>query len=532
MDDVTRVSPGLSGSTRGNTFLWLGPLAYVLLVGIYFLVRTGGLWTESDSAVFARIIRSFVAEGRLVPEQGAQYPNGYTFQAISTFVISVTGLDVTTLQQIVYPLLAGVVVIPAWVFYREVIGTARGAALATILLLSQPEFLFVILRSSHEKFSRALVLICLFLLVRSFRLHGQPRALAKYVIMFYFAAFALIASNNLLSHSFMFSIAVALLAGRVLQSRRVKWPYDNQKILFRLPYVLLTCIAVFYVFTFYVYSPAQHQLLVAQTVWDRIASLFLGAEDRSTTNAYSVINTGWTSLSAYVLVSLANWTILLISFGIWLRQGVKWLVQGETPGTQGQWILWLLYAAFGVQVALSMIVDFSGALSSNLQQRLFPSLSIIAVALVAGALEGWQPARLRVPARVVLTTVMMSFAVLSVMKATNEPFVSNTWIFYRPSEISALTWTDRHLDNSLIWTDYDARLVLALEMTGRESSNSNQFYGGSLRSGSRTIVLSSVARARSERLYEALPVPAEALRVYDNGETQVFHRRPVTPFEP
>src|SRR5439155_13525618 len=89
---------------------WLGPLLYMAVVSLYFAGRYAGRWAENDSAVFADIIRVFAHAGRLVPERGAVYPNGYAYQAISTFIVTMTGLDVATLQQLVYPLVAPLVV--------------------------------------------------------------------------------------------------------------------------------------------------------------------------------------------------------------------------------------------------------------------------------------------------------------------------------------------------------------------------------------------------------------------------------------
>src|SRR5215470_3519017 len=201
--------PPAHGSRRDGPLLWIGPLLYMLFVGLYFVGRYGRQWAEADSTTFINVIRPIIQEGRLVPVQGALYPNGYAYQAISAFIVGLSGIDLVTLQQIGYPLIAPLVVLPAWMLYRELTGSARGATITTILLFTQPEFLFVILRSSHEKFTRTLMLLCLYLLVRSFKLREQPWLLTKHVALFYIVTFAFIASNNLLAHSFIFAVASA-----------------------------------------------------------------------------------------------------------------------------------------------------------------------------------------------------------------------------------------------------------------------------------------------------------------------------------
>ena len=163
----------------------------MLMVSVYFVVRFQGRWAENDLAAFARYMSVMLTRGRLVPAGEEAYPNGYAFQAISTFVLAITGLDVAALQQVIYPLLSPLVVLPAWVLYRQLTGSRRGATVATLLLFTQPELLFVILRSSHEKFTRTFLLLSLFWLVRSLQSGNRPGLFAIHVSLFYLSVFGL-----------------------------------------------------------------------------------------------------------------------------------------------------------------------------------------------------------------------------------------------------------------------------------------------------------------------------------------------------
>lgn len=511
-------------------WLWLGPLLYMLIVGGYFVARYEGRWAENDSAVFTKYIRLMGESGALVPGSEEAYPNGYAYQAISTFVVAITGLDVGTLQQIIYPFTAALVVLPAWVLYRELTNSKRGATIATVLLFTQPEFLFVILRSSHEKFTRALLLLCLYLLARSFTLHDRLWLFAVHVGLFYLATFAFIAGNNLLAHSFIFAVAIALLLGWGLGRWRSNLRLHTAPLVQRLPYAVLICLGLVYLFIFYAYEPAQHDLVVLQNLADRIAALFLDVQTQSN-NAYSQVSTGWISLYAYFMVSIANWIILGASFVLWIRQGIRWVIRSETPSSGSVWLLWLFYAAFAAQGGLSVIADASGALGSNLQHRIFPSMSIIAVGVVSVTLAQWQPRRAARPIRWALTAGIACIAVLSVFKATNEPLLSNKWTFYRPYELRAMEWADTHLRQSEIWTELDERLAVAFVTRNGGSRNENSWFAFALNSTTRNLIVSSVTRLRSSRLQQALPVPPDAQRVYDNGEAQLYHRRAHTPYQ-
>lgn len=517
--------------------LWLGPLVYMVAVGIYFVVRYSGQWAEADSTTFTNVIRAFTRDGRLEPSSGYLYPNGYTFQSISSFILALTGLDILTLQQLVYPLLAALVVLPAWIAYRECTDSARGATLATVLLFTQPEFLFVILRSSHEKFTRTFILLCLFLLMRSFKLRDRPWLFTAHVGLFYVAMFALISSNNLLAHSFIVAIALALVFGWILEQRLVRVMRDNGPTIKRLLYATLMCLGLLYLVTFYIYTPAQHNIHVLQNTSEQIHDLFFPPEEEEEedkpryTNAYAYVSFGWISPQIYFLVSIANWIILIVSFGIWARQGWRWVWRGQSPDTRAAWLMWLLYTAFATQGAMSVVSDASGALSSNLQHRLFPSFSIVAVGIVSRSLLHWRPRRFTRQIQIGMTVGIFCIAILSVMKATNEPLVSNKWTFYHASEMTAMDWSDGYLRDSHIWTEFDERLTVAFDNARGDSRNDNRMRGRFDPAITRTLVVTDLARLRSSRVRIPLPVPPDALRVYDNGAAEVYRLRPDTPFQ-
>ena len=521
----------------GAYWLWLGPVVFVALVGVYSVARYGGHWAEADSATFASVIRPFAAQGALVPDKGPVYPNGFAFQGISTVLLALTGLDVATLQQFIYPLLASLAVLPAWLLYRELTGSGRGATLATALLFTQPEFLFVMLRSSHEKFTRSLMLIGLYLLARSFALRARPWPLAVHIVLFYLVSFALICSNNFLANSFFFAIGTALLLGGLL-ARRSRAPLNSDRAgLNRTIFVVFSSLMLVYIFIFYVYSPARYNLFVLKDTWQRIQLLFLPTKVDSVTgenpyvSAYNYLSFGWTSLYVYFLVSIANWIVLVIALGIWMRQGVRWLLRGVAPERHQTRLLWLLYAAFMAQGAISVVSDASGALGSNVQLRLFPAISIIGVGIVTDALVRWRPRRYAVALRLAFALTLSGVAVLSVLKATNEPTLSNKWTFYHADELQAMEWADARLDQDTLWTEFDERLAVAYTTVHGPSARQNTMRGYALSPFTRYVLATELTRLRSLRLGAALPVPNDALQIYDNGSDQIYRLRPHTPYE-
>jgi hypothetical protein len=515
---------------RTSYWLWIGPLLFMGCVSLFFVSRFGGLWAEFDSALLTDVIRAFVQEGRLVPGSGEVYFNGYTYQSISTFIIALSGLDVATLQQRIYPFVAVIVVLPAWALYRELTGSARGAAISTILLLTQPEFLFVILRSSHEKFTRTFMLICLFLLVRSVKLRDRPQVFALHVVLFYLVAFALISTNNLLAQSFTLAIVLALVIGWVLERRKACSSRQMSYTLQRLLYVVLTCFVLINIVTFFVYPPVQNNLAIIHNISNRSIAVITDTRTQAT-NAYAPIITGWINLPTYFLVSSANWITLVASALIWVYHGVRWLWRGRAPATEALWFQWVFFAAFVVQGAFSVVSDAGDASGGNLQHRLFPSFAMIAVAVIGTTLAQWRPRHFPRLIRAGLAAGIFCIAILSMLKATNDPAVSNMWTFYRPDEMMAMEWSDAHLRNTTIWTEFNERLIAAYRTVHSRSAHGNFFIGFALAPDTRTVLVSTINQLRSTRFLFPLPIRPDSFRVYDNGDSQIYRLRPVTPYQ-
>jgi hypothetical protein len=286
------------------------------------------------------------------------------------------------------------------------------------------------------------------------------------------------------------------------------------------------------IFTFYAYPPALQQLRVLKTVGDQMAALFLPVEGTAI-NPYAVVSAGWVSLPVYFMVSLANWILLVLSAVIWLSQSYKWWVKRQGPQEQVELLLWAFYGAFAFIGAVSVIVDVSGALGANLQHRMFPSFAAIAAPLVARWVINWKPQQ-RWKTRLgyaALAAGMGLLAILSIFKATNEPLLSNKWMFYLPTEMQAIHWAEGGLAGRELWTEFDERLSAAfLIQNGGEKGGVIIKQYEALPS-TRDFLISDVTRSRSLRLSQPLPITSDSLVTYDNGQSQVFHLRPITSYQ-
>ncbi len=504
----------------------LALLGLALVAGVYFVVRYEGRWAESDSGQMAEAIRVVANSDQLAPETRGLYANGYGYQAVSVAILAYTGLSIEALQQIVYPIVSVLLVLPAWTLYRELTGSSRTASVATLLLLLVPEHLFAVLRASHERLDRAFLLTALWLLVRSLQFRGDPARFAVHVALVLLATYGLIATNALFGMSFVLALATALvisaLAGRgpvgvrrhaIEATRLMRWASAAGALL----------VAIFIVF---LYPPFAQTLRALLAIPGTLLVLIVSGGPSFDPYAYSL--TAWRSPVIFLLLSMVNFLMLASSAFIWLRLGWSWL-RGGSPASIGIWVLWLLYAAFAVQGAMSMVSDRTGALQGNVQYRAFSVFATMAAPLVAVALSRWHPRPW--PRKV----AMVAFAIATIgalTKSTLDPAVSNRWMFYTTAEIQGLRWAVDHQRSGDTWVGPDERLSSAYLMEVGYPIGTNLLATLEPTSDIQSLVVSDAIRLQSSRLGITLPDLGSRNLLYDNGEAQLYRQPPVATVDP
>ena len=503
----------------------LALLGLALVAGVYFVVRYGGQWAESDSGVMAEAIRVVANSNQLAPEAQGVYANGYGYQAVSMAILAFTGLSIENLQQIAYPIVSSIVVLPAWALYRELTGSSRTASLATLLLLLVPEHLFAVLRGSHERLDRVFLLTALWLLVRSLHFRGDRATSAVHVLLVLLATYGLIATNGLFGMSFVLALGTALvlswLAGRgpasvrrqaIETTRLMRWAVAGGVLL----------VAVFILF---LYPPFATSLRALVAIPGTLLTLILSGGPSFDPYAYSL--TFWVSPVVFLLLSMMNILLLTSSAVIWIRLGWSWL-RGGSPASMGIWVLWLLYAAFALQGAVSIVSDRTGALQGNVQYRAFGVFATVAAPLVAVALNGWHPRPW--PRKVAMVAIALA-TVGALMKSTLDPAVSNKWMFYTTAEIQGLRWADTHGRSTDTWVGPDDRLPAAYLMLVGYPIGTNLLATLDPTQDIPSFLVSDAIRLQSARLGMTFPQLESRNLLYDNGEAQLYRQRPAATLD-
>lgn len=508
-------------------------ILYVLGIGTYFVLRFGGHWMEVDTLRLTQSAQATASEATLMPG-GRAYPYGFTYPVMTAWIAQLTGVSVLDLQTKVLPI-AGIVApaLVALALFRAALGKGGMALLATLLLYLQADLLFVTLRGSHEKLTWSLAMLALFLLYRS---AARPQGLnrfALHVALFYLTIYALIATNTFFASTLIAAITLGFLIGLAVNAWQARLrERATPGRLQRLALISASGMVLVYIFMFHLYAPARQMLNDLPRIVDRVATFLLGFEPQA--NPYSYIRIGWVSPRVYLALTLFTWLLLLGSLAEWIYQGYCLLRGARLRLPEA--LPWLLYAGFAAQIGVAIILDFAGVLSANLQLRILPGLVVFAVVLVAQALQrlllsnDWRRLDRRLLS-VGFALLVAWFFVAALLKASNDPAVSNKWGFYSLAEEAGLRWADTHLRYTHVWVGLDERLAVVHDVLDHNSESRNVYEIRDPEPTTRYFLLSEAERLRHARLGKALPSAIYEDRVYDNGETWLYRRWPRTPYQ-
>jgi hypothetical protein len=133
----------------------------------------------------------------------------------------------------------------------------------------------------------------------------------------------------------------------------------------------------------------------------------------------------------------------------------------------------------------------------------------------------------------ILLTLAAAYAsVAAALKVTNDPSLGNQWLFYSPAELRAAGWTKPHVPlEQPIWVDTSSHLDQVFYFWEGFQAKTGRYQTGLLPSPPPYTLISQLIILRANRSGNSLPATIDQNRVYDNGVAQVYHTRPVTPYQ-
>lgn len=509
-------------------------LLLLLLLGVfsgaYYSLRFGGLTMEVDSSRMT-LIADWIKNTATINNRYT-YSNGVSYGVLIAVFSLVTGLEVQSAQLAsfvyVFPLL-----LAAFIAFREMLGNALAGLLATLILLLQPDFLFYIVRGSHEKFTWAFALLMLYLLFRSQKTTQSSKQLLIFILLFYFAFWGMVMSNTFFASAYLLAISLGLLIGWLFARtvfRRHNQSYLPEAWLKRLLLISTSCFILYYIFTWHIYVPAQQAISLYEQLVDRVFLMFLDVEPVEPTTSVQYFATAWRSQSLYLLITGFQWLTALGGFAVWI-----WSTFRILQLKQSRRFLWQMYTSFGILLLVGVIADSAGWLSQNLQLRAFTPFAILTSAMFVHGLQlAWPKVKPNFRRGLVPLGCLVIVLVFlgAQIKITNDPMVGNAWLFYTPAEISAYEWVEARMEYQAVWVDTRDHLREVFYFHQGYTENRKNFYYVHPRPINASVVLLS-ERVQYKAFRQGLQLPSieGRLRVYDNGSSAVYRWRPLTPYQ-
>lgn len=548
---LRRALPTLGGwlrRVRGTAIAWFGArdvrhvlvaMAIGIAFGGYFVMRYGGYWAEHDSRFFVAATDELIDQGRFLYD--GSYTHGYTYPVWLAMLALLTGLETGELTRFYTPILGNLLVaLIAFVTFRRFLNSQNLGLLATTTIFLVPELVFTVSRGNHEKLAISLTLLTSLAILRSFselrRRRPRWNVYAGWTILFYLAIFALISVNIIFGLAVLGAWTVTLFFVGSLAWGRKKQAREQLRLAARrmAPLIGSSWILAFLI-AWYVYPPMKTDINHLKRSFANIL-VFLTVDTETTAAPYTAIGSQWVNQTVYRGLTLFRWLLFAGSGVAALVLGVRTLFRPQ--GVRIERIILLgLYITFGLELALSVVADFSGLrFGDNLQVRFFTyfglfatPMFVLAVRATLRRLARWIPER---PLRTVVVGFVVFLAVASVLKATLDPLVSNNWIFYHPAEIEAIrTWAE-HSERRTLYIGDEIRLFPAWIMTYQEGLPNNNFVdSGAYDPRTAHAFTSRIKQAQASAWLSPLSPITQQNRVYDNGEAQIYHRIPQTPLQ-
>ncbi|MEE9152274.1 MAG: hypothetical protein V3U20_10655 [Thermoplasmata archaeon] len=498
----------------GFTFILV--CAYALFSHLYFLLRYSKNWMEWDTSMMTKYAQAVQSQATIIPT-GLVYPNGPGYSTMLSMLSDLSGLSVVTLQLFVLPIVGVLAVVFAYITFLELTNTRRIALLATFLLSLQPDFLFTSSRGTHEKFTYLLILMSMFFLSRSFSRRENIKEFVYYVLLFYISVLGMISFNFFFASTYILAVTLAFIIGYFIS----EMPQIGVSFK-RMVYTSATTIVFFFSYMFYLYKPSRTLLYMFDTLADQIGVIALATEQHVTPQ-YTYIFNMWASFEVWLFLTLFNWVIAPLSLAAWIFLVYKFFKKKQRLASS-MLLLLMFYTAFSIQLLLTIFADRFGVFN-NLELRVFPVLMFFAVPLASISIikivefKGFGEVQ-RKALKTAFALLFLVFVVNSLLKATNDPMVSNKWLFYSPQEKEGIVWVEHNSQEEKIWAGLDERLRTVF-FTYSNIGNYDRTKFTSL-GNARFWLISDIVEKRAQRIKRPLPDVVDKPIIYDSGHVKIY----------
>jgi hypothetical protein len=469
---------------------------------------------------FAQIVQD---QATLIPVGKTVYSNGPGYSATMTFLSNISGVPIPSIQIFIIPLFGVVITVLSYIAFLELTDSKKIALLSAFLLSLQPDFLFTTSRGTHEKFTYTVVLLSMFFLSRSFSRRKNIKEFMYYVLLFYLSALGMISLNFFFASTYIFAVTIAFIIGYLISE--IPQMTSSLK---RLTYTSATSTIFFFSYMFYLYPPSRHLFMVFDTLQEKMSALFLATEQQVTPQYTYIFNT-WVSFKAWLLLTLFNWVIAPLSLGAWVYLVYKFFIKRQKLPSS-MLLLLMFYFAFSLQLIITILADRFGVFH-NLELRVFPVLMFFAVPLASISImniihSNRLDEKQRQKVKNIFLIMILVFAASSHLKATNDPVVSNKWLFYSVQEKESLEWVGDGIyqNDKSMWADVDERLLTVFRhFSDLETNDKKKFVSPE---EADFYFISGIIEKRATVTHYPMPSVDGLPVVYDSGDVKIYRNLP------
>lgn len=497
-------------------------MAIGLLYALYFVLRYGGLWTENDTSVFTATTNALLSSHTVLFP--GEYSHGFGYPAWLASLCLATGLSPLVVNSVIAPFIGVILfIVSGFTLYQRILRSKMYAAVALFVLYAVPELMFTVLRGNHEKLNVPYILLGLFAViwsVDSIR-DGRFKDVVVSSSLFYLCIFG----NGVVNDYFgILTVVATLLVGFFIwASRKTRFSehllVDYQRRNFTVAVISLLVMLWVMVFLF---PESGGDVSLLSLVLSKFTNLFVSVQGGA--NPYTLASQQWASPAINTILSLFHWMVLGASFLVFLLASIG-RIWGRHAG-EDEMIVWAIYFAFGTLVALAIPVDFFGlAAGSNLEVRNYTYFALVAAPPIAMGVR-----RFVSRSRLWLLSVGLLYCVMllvGMQKATLDPAVSNSWLFYSPGEREALSTVLSRSVATGIWAGPDNRLpYVAASLNVPANGNEIVAYSYLETPYAVDFLWSPVEKAASQALRTVTPDFSRMNRIFDDGQAQIYRKAP------
>ncbi|MFA4849345.1 MAG: hypothetical protein WC626_06415 [Methanoregula sp.] len=472
-------------------------LAYGFFSHLYIISRYGGLVADGDVSYFTKAIQDFQVHGGI--GEFVRYSNGLGFQIIATEISDITGLTIPQVQLLPFGFFYLII---AYLLFREFTDSKYTALIGAVVLSLLPDLLFITARGTHERYTFFLFLLSLFILVRYSKNSHSLQKSATYVAILYCSLLTM----ALINQWFFVLILIAIISTTFLgliQSLFFKTNGDPYKrMLFSIiPIILLSYLLVqfgtssntmfsgvmsIWLGKFFTFSPHVPVLPLLGVAVLLVLILYV----IHTRGNHFILQYGFNApinnLKKNKLERRILYVIVLLLFLVWIPFVYYFIAPSNTtfhsPGiyfflTGIYWIILpisvlmgliivkhytidknseyahknlgtLLFLSFFGLFGLSVFIDriIHSGVGDNLELRVFPYLLVFSAGITACAVFEISTNIVKAPwKKLFVGLIIVAFAIFSIsslLKATNDPSVSDFKIYYSPEEKNGINWLE------------------------------------------------------------------------------------------